>query len=165
MSNENNTLAREKVTQIIKEARVCMLVTMTEEGKHVSRPMGLQDVEFDGDIWFFTYSDSNKVTQIKRNPEVNVAISNPSSNAWVSMSGMAEEVKDMHKAEELWNPLLKAWFPDGLETPGLTLIKVNADSAEYWDSPNSKAIQLFGMVKAAVTGTPPKAGDNESVNL
>jgi general stress protein 26 len=30
-----------------------------------------------------------------------------------------------------------AWFPDGLDTPGLTLIKVEADTAEYWEGPTS----------------------------
>ncbi|MEK8109950.1 pyridoxamine 5'-phosphate oxidase family protein [Micromonospora sp. M12] len=42
--------------------------------------------------------------------------------------------------------------------PGLTLIKVHASSAEYWDSPNSTMVNLLGFAKAAVTGQPPKAG-------
>lgn len=157
--------SKDKVTELIEKAKIGMLTTMTADGKHHSRPMGLQATEFDGDLWFFSYENSNKVTDIRTNPEVNVSFSNQGANAWVSISGQAEIVHDRAKAEELWNPLLKAWFPDGLETEGLTLIKVHAESAEYWNAPNAKVIQLFGMAKAAVTGKPPKAGDNKTVEL
>ncbi|WP_425487284.1 pyridoxamine 5'-phosphate oxidase family protein, partial [Micromonospora maritima] len=30
--------------------------------------MGLQEAEFDGDLWFFAYADSAKVRQIRVNP-------------------------------------------------------------------------------------------------
>jgi general stress protein 26 len=123
---------REKLKELVKDARIGMFTTMTTDGKHVSRPMALQDVEFDGDLWFFTYSDSDLVAQIRANPQVNVSFSDAKQHAWTSVSGSAAQTDDRAKAEELWNPMLKAWFPDGLETPKLTLVKVHADSAEYW---------------------------------
>jgi len=160
----SNVDAYKKLTQLINDARIGMLTTMTIEGTHRSRPMGLQNSEFDGDLWFFAYESSDKVADIRITPQVNVAFS-VSSNAWVSLSGTAEIVHDRQKAEELWTPLLKAWFPEGLDTEGLALIRVHGETAEYWDAPNSKAIQLFGMAKAAITGGPPNAGDNETVSL
>ena len=81
-------------------------------------------------------------------------------------ANLAEQVLDRAKAEELWNPLLKAWFPDGLDTPGLALLKVHATSAEYWESAHSsKVITLLGYAKAAVTGKTPDAGENETVRM
>jgi general stress protein 26 len=155
---------RAKVTELVKDARICMFTTMTSDGRHVSRPMALQDVEFDGDLWFFAYADSDKIRQLGTHPEVNVAFSTKQS--WVSVSGAAEQVSDRAKAEELWNPVLKAWFPDGLDTPGLTLIKVHATSAEYWESAHSsRVVELLGYAKAAVTGRPPNPGENEEVRL
>jgi general stress protein 26 len=143
-----------------------MLTTMTPDGHHEARPMALQEVEFDGDLWFFTYEDTDKVRDINSMPNVNVSFSNKDANSWVSIAGTASIVHDRQKAEELWNPMLKAWFPDGLETEGLTLIKVHADSAEYWDAPDSKVVNLIAMAKAAVTGEqPPKIGDNTTVEL
>jgi general stress protein 26 len=155
----------DKVRELMKDARICMLTSMTEDGRHVSRPMGLQEAEFVGDLWFFTYEDSEQTRNLVTHPQVNVSFSNQKDNAWVSLSGAAELVHDRAKAEKLWTPFLKAWFPDGLDTGGLVLIKVNAESAEYWDSPGGKALALFGAIKAAVTGKPPKAGDNEVVEL
>jgi general stress protein 26 len=97
---------------------------------------------------------------------VNVAFSDSKHNNWISVSGAAERVEDRAKAEELWSAPLKAWFPDGLDTPGLTLVKVHAETAEYWESAHSsKVITLLGYAKAAVTGKTPDAGENETVRL
>ena len=157
---------RAKVIELVKDARICMLTTMTDDGRHVSRPMALQDVEFDGDLWFFAYADSDKARQIQAHPQVNVSFSDSRHNAWVSIAGTAEQVTDRARAEELWNPLLKAWFPDGLDTPGLALLKVHATSAEYWESPSSsRVVTMLGYAKAAVTGRPPEPGENEEVRL
>ena len=61
---------------------------------------------------------------------------------------------DRDKAEQLWSAPLKAWFPDELDTPGLALIKVHAESAEYWEGPSSKVARLLGAARAAVSGDP-----------
>lgn len=151
-----------KVAELMNGAKLCTLTTFDGENL-VSRPMGLQQIEFDGDLWFFTYKQSSKVNEIKKHSNVNLAFEN--SGSWVSLSGSAEIVDDKDKEEELWNPFLSAWFPDGLETEGLTLLKVHADSAEYWDSEHPKVVQLFGMVKAAVTGQQAEGGENKTVQL
>ncbi len=157
---------RDKVKELVSEARISMFTTMTPEGRHVSRPMALQDVEFDGDLWFFTYADADLITQITVHPQVNVSFSDGKQHAWVSVSGTAQRVDDRAKAEELWNPVLKAWFPDGLETPNLTLVKVTGETAEYWESAHSsRVVTMLGMAKAAVTGRTPDAGENETVRL
>ncbi|UFN42635.1 pyridoxamine 5'-phosphate oxidase family protein [Nocardioides okcheonensis] len=155
-----------KVAELVDDARICMMTTMTSDGRHVSRPMGLQEAEFDGDLWFFTYDDSDKARQIAEHDQVNVGFSDQKQSAWTSVSGRAEVVHDRQKAEELWSPMLKAWFPDGLETPGLALIKVHADSAEYWESSSSKVVRLIGLARAAATGDPDKfPATNETVEL
>ena len=90
--------AREKITELVRSARICMLTTMTADGRHVSRPMGLQEAEFDGDLWFFLDDTSDKAEEIRRNPEVNVSFSDDDKRAWVSISGSAEVVRDEARA-------------------------------------------------------------------
>jgi general stress protein 26 len=150
---------RRHLNELMSNAKVAMLTTTTAEGKQVSRPMGLQEAEFDGDLWFFAYEDSAKVTQIKATPEVNVSFSDTKHSSWTSIAGRAEIVHDHAKAEELYTATLKAWFPEGLETPGLTLIKVHADTAEYWEGPSSTVAFVIGTVRAAVTKNP----DNDPI--
>ena len=154
------------VAELVERARISMLTTMTESGKHVSRPMALQEVEFDGDLWFFCYDDSAKAAQIRSQPEVNVSFANNKQSEWTSLSGKAEVVHDRQQAERLWTAPLKIWFPDGLDTEGLSLIKVHVDSAEYWESSSSKVRQLIGAALAAATGDPDKfPATNRSVDL
>lgn len=71
-----------KVAELVDDARICMFTTMTADGRHVSRPMALQDVEFDGDLWFFAYGDSPKVQQIRGNRQVNVSFANSKNSEW-----------------------------------------------------------------------------------
>ena len=96
---------------------------------------------------------------------VNVSFSDNDGNRWVSVSGTGQVIGDRAKMEELWHPILKAWFPKGLDEPDIALLKVNVERAEYWDTTSSKMVQLYGFVKAAVTGSPPDPGENEKLQL
>ena len=157
---------RDKVIELVSRAKSAMLTTMTSDGTHVSRPMAVQDAEFDGDLWFFADDRSDKAQQIQAHPQVNVSLSNDSKSEWTSIAGTAEIVHDRAKAEQLWAKPLEAWFPDGLETPGLALIKVNADTAEYWDAASSKVKQMLGMRRAIVRNNPDEFPvENKTVTL
>ena len=155
-----------KVAELIKDIRIAMLTTVADDGQLHSRPMGAQEVEFDGTLWFFTRDDSPKAGDIRREHEVNVAFADAHKQSYVSVAGRASVVHDQAKAKELWNPFLKAWFPQGLETPGLALLKVEATSAEYWDAPHGAVVQLLGLAKALATGKPADdIAENRVVNL
>jgi general stress protein 26 len=153
---------RAKVHDLIKSTRIAMLTTVAPDGRLISKPMANQDVEFDGDVWFIAERDSVKVRNIQANPQVNVAYS--SSDSWVSVSGTAAVVDDQAKLAELWDTFTDAWMEGGPENPNNILIRVRADSAEYWDTPGSKVTQVANLVKAKVTGKRFE-GDNEQVDL
>ena len=129
------------------------MLTTVSNGKLHSRPMSTQEMDENGDLWFFTSDDSRKVDELAADNRVSAAYSNPDDNTYVSVFGTGEIVKDRAKMEELWNPIHKAWFPEGLDDPHICLLRVNIEEAEYWDAPSSKFVQLAGFVKALVTGT------------
>jgi general stress protein 26 len=154
----------EKVNDLIKDVQIAMLTTI--DGNTLrSRPMQTQEAEFNGDLWFFTSTDTHKTDEIEKDNRVNVAYASPSDNTYVSVSGTASLVSDKEKIEELWNPILKAWFPKGLDDPTLILLKVSVEQAEYWDSTSSTVVQVVGFVKALVTGERADGGDHGKVNL
>ena len=161
---DNRKEAVEKLKDLIEGIDFCMLTTM--DGGHLrSRPMSTQQFEFSGDLWFFTSERTHKVEDIKNDNRVNVAYSDAKSDRYVSVSGRAEIVKDRAKIEELWSPILKAWFPEGLDDPSLCLLKINVDQAEYWDTPSGMIVQLFGFVKAIATGQEMNAGEHEKITF
>ena len=155
-----------KIADLIKSIDFGMLTTLDAEGRLHSRPMSSnKEVEFDGDVWFFTYASTPKVYEIENKPYVNVAFSDPKTQTYVSLSGRAELVRDQEKIKQLWQPSLKAWFPNGVDEPDIALIKINADQAEYWDSPASPIAHAISLAKGALTGQPAQSGENEKVSL
>jgi general stress protein 26 len=152
-----------KVAELSKEVRIGMLTTRAPDGLLVSRPMALQEVEFDGDYWFFAARDSRLVQHVRADPRVSVSLG--SADTWVSVAGHAEVVEDRDKAEELWNAAVGAWFPGGPHDPGVVLLKVVGESAEYWDTPGGRVATVLSLVKATVTGRPYDGGENETVRL
>lgn len=142
-----------RFAKIIKDIKFAMLTTREVGGNTlVSRPMTLQQMEFDGDLWFFAAWTSELVNQIENNPYINLAFSNPKDLSFLSAQGVAEITTDEEKAKELWNPAYKAWFPEGLDDPNLCLIKVKIESADYWRSPDSALVRLVGFATAILTG-------------
>lgn len=162
--HHNKQESVEKLRELIDGIDFCMLTTI-DEGHLRSRPMSTQEFEFDGDLWFFTSDNTHKLSEIAKDPRVNVAYSQPSKDQYVSVSGRAEMVKDRAKIEELWSPILKAWFPEGLDDPHLCLMKVSVEQAESWDTPSGKIVQLIGFVKALATGQEAGYGDNEKISF
>jgi len=166
MSNQTDHSERiKKLSEMIKDIEIAMLTTAEPDGTLRSRPMATQKFEFDGDLWFFTRASSPKVDEIEQEHRVNVSYAAPDKKRYVSVSGRARLVRDKSKIKELWSPVLKAWFPKGLDDPDLALLKVSVEQAEYWDSPSSTVAHLVGFVKAVATGTTYQPGENGKLNL
>ena len=152
-----------KVAERMKGQRFGFLTTTTPEGKLTSRPMTLQEVEFDGDLWFFAERGSHPVQHVATSPQVNVGVG--SGGTWVSLTGQASVVDDVAKKKELWNGGVEAWFPQGPEDASVVLLKVDGDSAEYWETPGGRMATAFSFVKAKATGERIDSGENKKVEL
>lgn len=148
--DENNG----RLDELIKGIRIAMLTTRDERGGLRSRPMATQRGRFDGDLWFFTREHAGKSDEIFHDQCVNLSYANLDDEAFVSVSGRAQIVKDRDKMKALWSPHYLAWFPAGLADPDLALLRVHVERAELWDSPPNAAEPILGTAKAAWTGTP-----------
>lgn len=164
---KNDSDAKKKVFELIKDIKTAMLVTQAGHGQLSARPMAAAALkEFNGDVWFFTDIASPKVAEIEANPNILLSYSNPSKQDYVSLRGTATIERDRAKIHEFWNEMARIWFPEGKDDPKLCLIKVSVDTAEYWDSPSSVVVFLYGYAKTLATGTPPKhMGDAGKVDF
>lgn len=151
-----------ELVKIVKDADIAILTTMNAHGQLVSRPLAVQDTDFDGDLWFFTDDPSPKADEIRANPQVNVSIS--SGKGYVSIAGTATLTKDRAKIDELWSASVKPWF-DGKDDPSIALIKVDGDTAEYWSLDTPRVVAAIKIAKGMVSGDRPDPRKNDVVDL
>jgi general stress protein 26 len=128
---------------------IAILSTKTESGQIASRPMSNNgDVEYDGDSYYFTYEQARTVREIERDPEVSLAFSGKpgllggTSGLYVAVEGKARLIRDKATFKEHWTPDLEVWFENGVDTPGLVLIKVEAERIKFWDGNEDGEIQV-----------------------
>lgn len=153
-----------KLNELTEKIDFCMLTTI-DSGYLRSRPMSTQQFDESGEVWFFIDDHSHKVDELAKDNRVNLSYGKPDDSTYVSVSGRAEVVRDKAKMKELWNPILKAWFPDGLEDPNLALLRVDVEYAEYWETTAGKIVQLFGFVKSLATGQQADWGENRKIDF
>jgi general stress protein 26 len=157
--------AFEKLSEMAKDIQFCMFCTIGYDGTVSSRPMTTNEVDEEGNIWFFTNKLSEVSIESDQKNDVCLAYACPSSNDYLSVTGVAAIVLDKAKIKELWKSANKVWFPEGVDDPELALIKVTPVKAEYWDSSANKMVVLFSMVKAAITGTRYDEGEHGKLRL
>jgi len=163
MENDNQESLK-KLKELVDEVRIAMLCTSQDDHLR-SRPMSTAQFDDEGNLWFFTNEHSGKADELAHNHQICLAYSSPSKNSYISISGDARIVNDWAKMKELYNPAIKAWFPQGLDDPNLALLKVTPFQAEYWDSSSSKMVTLFQMAKAIVTGEKYNEGQHGKIEL
>jgi general stress protein 26 len=164
--SEEQLQALPKIYEKIKGIKIAMLTTADRSsGMLHSRPMATHETESDGTLWFFTYANSEKADEVQQQSKVNVSYSDPVKDVYVSVSGEAEIVEDKERMKEMWTPFLKAWFPDGLDTQNIGLLKVKITEAEYWDAHENRMVKMLKYAKSILKGQPGNAGEHEKVDL
>jgi general stress protein 26 len=132
MQMQVQTITLKDLAQKMRNLDIATLVTVAEDGSLAARPMSNNgDVDFDGKSYYFTYEESDKVKQISRNAEVQLAFEG-SDNLYISVTGQAELIREKAQFDEHWVPELEQWFAQGTNTPGMVLLCVTAQKARYW---------------------------------
>ena len=141
-------LSLKEISEKMRDIDFAVMSTRTEGGSLAGRPMSNnREVEFDGDSYFFTCDDARTVSDIQRDPNVGLAYQAKSGMLglkpfFLTVEGRASLIKDKARFAEHWRKDLDAWFKQGVDTPGLTLIKVHAERVHYWDGYDEGELDL-----------------------
>lgn len=129
------------VAERMKAIDVCLMNTMKENERGFdSRPMSNNAaVTFNGSSYFFTDDKTDVVSQLKKNDAVSLSFCGADME-FIHLDGIAHITNEMADMEPHWNESLTQWFLQGLETPGICMIVVNANTIKYWH--NEKNIEL-----------------------
>ena len=140
------------ISEQMRDIDFCMLTTRSEGGKLASRPMSNnREVEYDGDSYFFSHGNTRTVEDIGGDPQVGLGFQGKGGLIggkpfFIAVEGRAELIRDKSRFADHWTGDLDNWFGDGIDTPGLTLIKVEAERLHYWDGGEEGEIVLDDQV-------------------
>jgi general stress protein 26 len=160
----------QKLHDLIENIETAMFTTRRADGRLVSRPMATQKRASGADLWFVTMRGSEKLDEIRRDVQVNLAYFKDRTKEWVSVSGRAKIVEDRAKIRELYAPDWRAWFGDEggehdgtPDDPRMVLIGVDVEMAMFLEINKPQPVVLFEVVKGMVTGKAPQLGEVERV--
>ncbi len=165
IKNLNNNEAIKKLKELAEDINVCMFCTKTENVPFQTRPMSTQEVDDEGNIWFFSEKDSDKNYEIKQDQHVQLLYSKNSDSHFLSVAGIASIVYHKNKVEKLWDKIAEAWFKGGKDDPNLSLICIKPTEAYYWETKNGKMISLIKIAVAAISGSMDDDGIEGKINI
>ncbi len=141
------------LSEAMKDIDFGMLSTKTDGGAIASRPMSNnREVAYTGDSFFFSFDDANTISDIRADPKVGLTYTGSTVAGvanilgkpplFIAIEGEAELIRDKAIFEKHWVKDLERWFTEGIDTPGLILIKVHADRIHYWDGEDEAEVVL-----------------------
>lgn len=142
------TMTLTELSDKMKSIDFAMLATHTKGGAIGTRPMSNnREVDYNGDSWFFTDDSTLMVSDIAENPEVNLSYQGATGllglrPLFLAIEGHASVIRDKSQFADHWTRGLERWWPDGIDTPGLVLIKVSGKRAHYWDGEDDGELVL-----------------------
>src|SRR6218665_2651540 len=122
VKNLSDKEAIAKLKELAESVGTCMFCTELGNTPFSTRPMGLQEVDDEGGLWFISSGDSNKNEEIKEDDKVQLIFAQSSNAHYLSVYGTASIYKDKSKIEQVWSPIAKAWFKEGKDDPNVTVI-------------------------------------------
>jgi general stress protein 26 len=145
--------AIKKMKELIDKASTCFFCTAVARGESSgARPMAVQKVDDAGNLWFLSADDSHKNQEIALNPAVQLYFQGSAHSDFLMLRGTATTSRDKAKITELWSPVVKTWFTEGVDDPRITVIKVTPSEGYYWDTKHGKAVAGMKMLIGAALG-------------
>jgi general stress protein 26 len=147
LTSEN---ANEKIKALAEEIQTCLFCTYSGSELQ-SRPMSTLQVDDDGNIWFLSSKESNKNDELSENDEVHLFYGH-GNDKFLTVHGTATISYNKEKIKELWTPIAKVWFTEGIDDPRISVIKVKVSDGYYWDNKHGKMVQGVKLAASLLTG-------------
>jgi general stress protein 26 len=154
--NHEDLLGREagkKIKELASKNSTCFFCTAISTGKPLSaRPMSAQKIDEEGNFWFLSANDSHKNADIVIDNKVQLFFQGSAHSDFLSIYGTATISTNKELIKELWEPIIKTWFTEGVDDPRITVIKVETEQGYYWDNKHGNAIAFVKMAAGAIMG-------------
>src|ERR1044072_5021881 len=145
--------AIEQAKGLIDKAQTCFFCTAASTvGSSGARPMSVQEIDDAGNLWFLSADDSHKNAELERDPNVTLYFQGSAHSDFLTLRGSASLSRDKDKIKELWEPIVKTWFTEGVDDPRITVIRVQPNEGYYWTTNKGTPILGVKMLIGAAIG-------------
>ena len=145
--------ALKKIKTLIKQSETCFFCTEPATGPSKGvRPMTIQEVDEDGNLWIISANDSHVNEEIALDPRVKLYFQGSKHSDYLYLTGEATIHDDKTKIKELWSPFLKVWFTEGENDPRISLLKVLPSMGYYWDNKHGNLVAGAKMMIGVAFG-------------
>lgn len=142
-----------KLKQLAEKAGNCFFCTrLRTGGQFNTRPMAVLKVDEDGTCWFLSEKDSQKNFDIAEDPNVQLLFKGSDHADFMSLYGKADMLTEKEKIKELWTPLAKTWFTEGVDDPRISVIRFEPIEGYYWNTKHGQVVAFTKQIIGAVTG-------------
>lgn len=147
------TEAGKKIKELAEKNNTCFFCTAINTGGAIkTRPMSVQKIDEEGNLYFLSANDSHKNAQIATDPHVQLLFQGNAHSDFLSLYGKASISTDKQLIKELWEPIVKTWFTEGVDDPRITAIRVETIEGYYWDNKHGNTVAFAKMLIGAATG-------------
>ncbi len=151
IQNLGGSEAVKQIKDLVDKSGICFFCTTVSKASMGTRPMAAQQVDEQGNLWFLSAKESEKNKEIAADPSVMLHFMGSNAD-FLYLEGKASISYDKAKIKELWNPLVKTWFTEGVDDPRISIIKVEPTQGYYWTTQHGNVVSTIKIAFGALVG-------------
>ncbi|KNG93960.1 pyridoxamine 5'-phosphate oxidase family protein [Pseudaestuariivita atlantica] len=158
--DNTSSLSADDIWSALDSTRAGMLQT----GPTPFIPMSHQIDRDASVLWFLTAADTAFGEEVNTAAQpARYVVADTSAGLHGTFEGMIRVEEDRARLDEIWSPIVGAWF-DGKDDPDLRMLRFDLAFAEVWLS-DGAAKFFFDIARANITGEEPDGGRHGTVTF
>ena len=113
-------------------------------------------------LWFLTRRETDFYQELRSGSAAQFCVISKGQDFHASILGTISERQDPAMLEEIWNPVVSAWFT-GKDDPELKMLAFELKSAAIWASTGGGLAFAWETAKANLTGGTPDLGVHNEI--
>ena len=137
---------RRAVFEVLDGVRAGML-GLTGGGDGFQPMTHFTDADADA-VWFISSTETALVQSLGLGEDADYVVISQDQSRHVSLRGKLYHLHDDRKLDQLWGPMVGAWFEGGRQDPRAALLRFDPEVAEIWASSTSTLKFGFEIIRA-----------------
>ncbi len=109
-------------------------------------------------IWFYLRRDNDLIKQIQSSHKAMFCLVGKGHQLFACLNGELTEQVDPERIDKFWNPVVAAWYPEGKDSPDLTMLRFDVAEAQVWAAEKGPIGFAWEVVKANLRHELPDEG-------